>query len=148
MWYRLLEGVSKRVAELKQPVMLRAKPEASPDQPTLRVVRFFACAPLRLRMTCFGNTLLDMAAQPANLTLTAGHTIFRTWLGILGTGQSRGKSHGRSGLRNETSHLSVRRHGSFGQPRNRQFRLNSETYFRPRPCGYRAGPSNGRSCGY
>ena len=44
--------------ELKQPVMLRAKPEASPDQPTVRVVRFFACAPLRLRMTCFRNTLL------------------------------------------------------------------------------------------
>jgi hypothetical protein len=37
--------------------MLRAKLEASPDQPTLRVLRFFACAPLRLRMTCFGNIL-------------------------------------------------------------------------------------------
>ena len=47
--------------EFKQPVMLRAKPEASPDQPTVRVVRFFACAPLRLRMTCFGNTLSDMS---------------------------------------------------------------------------------------
>ena len=51
------------------------------------------------------------------------------------------------GLRNETSRLSVRRHGSFGQPRNRQFRLNSDTYFRPRPCAYRAGPSNGRPVG-
>ena len=52
---------SKVLPEFKQPVMLRAKPEASPDQPTVRVVRFFACAPLRLRMTCFGNTLSDMS---------------------------------------------------------------------------------------
>ena len=36
-----LEGVFKVLPELKQPVMLRAKPEASPDQPTVRVVRFF-----------------------------------------------------------------------------------------------------------
>ena len=41
--------------------MLRAKPEASPDQPTVRVVRFFACAPLRLRMTCFRNTLSEIS---------------------------------------------------------------------------------------
>ena len=39
------------LAAFSRHVMLRAKPEASPDQPTLRVVRFFACAPLRLRMT-------------------------------------------------------------------------------------------------
>ena len=39
------------LAAFSRHVMQRAKPEASPDQPTLRVVRFFACAPLRLRMT-------------------------------------------------------------------------------------------------
>ena len=43
------------LAAVSRHVMLRAKPEASPDQPTLRVVRFFACAPLRLRMTFLNN---------------------------------------------------------------------------------------------